>query len=226
MRNHTAFLVPNTAHILQFILCDLWSRPYTKYFQHRLLRLQYSAEGNSPAFVGISTIQWALYCKHGVKYSAHPPVYAIWIVDPTIYSLITAPHIQDSIFNWTCLLWYWRYVDKSMRLILQTLCPIQLTSSRLRYVDCSPCHIQCSYSSAYVGFNIQLNVSPLLLEICRHFDGHYSGNWVPNIAHMDQLSQYELWSRSYAMHLQLRIFGLQYSAVGICAAIVHITSIQ
>jgi hypothetical protein len=28
---YTAFLVPNTAHILQFTLCDLWSRPYTKY---------------------------------------------------------------------------------------------------------------------------------------------------------------------------------------------------
>jgi hypothetical protein len=174
----------------------------------------------------MSGIQCALYCKHGTKYSANPPLYAIRTVVPDKYTVNTVPHIQYSIFNWTCLRWYWRYVDISMRRILQTLCQIQITSSRLRYVDCSPCHILCSYSSSYIGFNIQLNVSPLLLEICRHFDGHYSGNWVPNIAHMDQLSQYELWSRSYAMHLQLRIFGLQYSAVGICAAIVHITSIQ
>jgi hypothetical protein len=36
---YTAFLVPNTAHIHQFTLCDLWSRPYTKYFQHRIFRL-------------------------------------------------------------------------------------------------------------------------------------------------------------------------------------------
>jgi hypothetical protein len=42
-----------------------------------------------------------------------------WIVDPTIYSLITAPHIQDSIFNWTYLRCNWRYVDNSASVILQ-----------------------------------------------------------------------------------------------------------
>jgi hypothetical protein len=147
----------------------------------------------------MSRIQCALYCKHRTKYSASPPLYAIWTVVPDIYTVNTVPHIQDSIFNWTCLRWYWRYVDKSIRLILQTLCQIQRTVSRLRYVDCSPGHIQCSYSSAYIGFNIQLNVSALLLEICRHFDGHYSGNWVPNIAHMLQFMLCEMWSRIYTM---------------------------
>jgi hypothetical protein len=33
---YTANLLPNTAHILQFMLCDLWSRPYTKYLQLRI----------------------------------------------------------------------------------------------------------------------------------------------------------------------------------------------
>jgi hypothetical protein len=45
---YTANLVPNTAHILQFMLCELWSRPYTKYLQLRIFSLQYSAEGRLP----------------------------------------------------------------------------------------------------------------------------------------------------------------------------------
>jgi hypothetical protein len=49
---------------------------------------------------------------------------------------------------------------------------------------------------------------------------------VPNTAHNPQFTLCELWSRSYTMHLQLRIFRLQYSTLGICAAIVQITTIQ
>jgi hypothetical protein len=74
---YPAFLVPYTAHILQFTLCDLWSRPFTKYFQHRIFRLQYSAEGSSPVIVGISTIQSALYCNLGANYSALPLAFAV-----------------------------------------------------------------------------------------------------------------------------------------------------
>jgi hypothetical protein len=105
---YTAFLVPNTAHILQFTLCDLWSRPNTKNFQHRIFRLQYSAVGICAAIVHITTIQWALYCKLVAKYDAHPPIYAMWTVVPDIYNVITAPHIQASIFDWTYLRYYCR----------------------------------------------------------------------------------------------------------------------
>jgi hypothetical protein len=90
---YTANLMPNTAHILRYTLCDLWSRPYTKYFQHRIFRLQYSFERICAAIGNISTIQCALYCKLGAKYSAHPPVYAMWTVVPGIYEILTAPHI-------------------------------------------------------------------------------------------------------------------------------------
>jgi hypothetical protein len=110
--------------------------------------------------------------------------------------------------------------------ILQTWCQIQLTSSGLRYVNCGPGHIQCIYSSAYLDFNIQLYVTALLLEISRKFYAPYTANLVPNTAHILPFTLCELWSRLYTMHLQLRIFRLQYSAVGICAAIVHITLIQ
>jgi hypothetical protein len=87
-------------------------------------------------------------------------------------------------------------------------------------------HIQSIYSSAYLDLNIQLKVDPLLLEVSRQFNERYTANWVPNTAHIPQIMLCELWSRSYTMHLQLRIFRLQYSTVGICAAIVDITSIQ
>jgi hypothetical protein len=48
-----------------------------------------------------------------------------------------------------------------MRVILQTWCQIKRISSRLRYVNCGPNYLQGIYSSAYLGFNIQLQVSVL-----------------------------------------------------------------
>jgi hypothetical protein len=90
---YTANLVPNTAHILQFTLCDLWSRTYTMHLQLHIFRLQYSFERIWAAVVHITTIQCALYCKLVAKYSAYPPVYATWSVVPDIYKVLTAPHI-------------------------------------------------------------------------------------------------------------------------------------
>jgi hypothetical protein len=152
--HYTARLVPITAHILQVTLCELWSRTYTMHLQHRIFRLHYSAVGICAAIVDITTLQFALYCKFGAKHSAHPPVYATWSVVPCIFNVITAPHIQASIFNWTYLCCYCRYPDIWMRVELQICCQKQRTSSRLRCVDCGPVHIQCNYSSAYSGFNI------------------------------------------------------------------------
>jgi hypothetical protein len=96
------------------------------------------------------------------QYSAQPPDCSIWIVVPAIYSVITVPHIQASIFNWTYLRCYRRYITNSMRLILQTLCQIQCIPPSLRHLNCGPWHIQWIYSSAYSGFNIQMNVCALL----------------------------------------------------------------
>jgi hypothetical protein len=205
----------------------------------------------SAAIEDISTITCELYCKHGAKYSAHPPVYAIWTAVPDMYNVFTAPHIQSSVFNWTYLRPYWRHLDNSMRVILQTWSHIQRTSSSLYYVDCGPGHIQwndntgysvfniqlnvsalqleicrqfserytatlvtiqrttsslrnvncgpghvqCHYSSTYLGFNSQLNVSALLLETSRQFNSRYTANLVPNSAHALQFTLCELWSR-------------------------------
>jgi hypothetical protein len=192
----------------------------------------------------MSTIQCSLYCNLGAKYSAHPPVYAMWTVVPAICNVVTALHIQALIFNWTYLRWYWRYVENSNRLILQTWCQtqpiysslryvncgpeiynaitvsynpasifnltdlcchwrclenstrvilqtwcqIQTTSSTLRCVNCGPGHMQCSYSSTYSGFNIQQKVSALLLEISRQFNVRYTANLMPNIGHIPQFT--------------------------------------
>jgi hypothetical protein len=94
-------------------------------------------------------------------------------VVPDIHNVITVTHIQASILKWTCLRCYWRCLDNSMSVLLQLRSQIQRTSASLRYVYCDPVHIQYIYSSAYSGFNIQLNVSGLLLEISRQFNALY-----------------------------------------------------
>jgi hypothetical protein len=127
---------------------------------------------------------------------------------------------------WSYLRCYWKYLDNSMIVILQTWCQIQRTSYGLRHVNCGPGHIQCIYSSAYSVLNIRLNVSALLFEIYRYVHARYTANLVPNTEHIHRFTLCEQWYRLYTKYFQHRIFRLQYSAVGICAAIVHITTIQ
>jgi hypothetical protein len=191
--------VPNIAHILQFTLCERRFRSNTMHLQLHIFRRQYSSERICAAIGDISATQCPLYCKHGAKYNAHPPDYAIWIVVPDIYNAYTVPHILASIFKWTYLRSYSRCIENSTRVIPQAWCQIQSTCSRLCYLDCGPGHIQCKYSSAYSGFNIQLNVSLPLLEISSQFNEHYTANIVPNTAYNHQLTQCKLWSRPYTV---------------------------
>jgi hypothetical protein len=107
----------------------------------------------------------------------------------------------------------------SMRVILLTWCQIQRTSSSLRYVNCGPGHIQSIFTTAYLGFNIQLKVAPLLLEVSRRFNEHYTAYLVAITAHILQLLLCEQWCRTYTMYLQLRIFNPEYSTEHICAAV-------
>jgi hypothetical protein len=113
-----------------------------------------------------------------------------------------------------------------MSVILQIWCQIQRTSSSLCYVSCGPGHIQSICCSAYLGLNIQLKVAPLLLEVSRQYNARHTAHFEPNTAHILPFTLSELWSRLYTKYLQLRILSLQYSAAGIIAAIVDITSIQ
>jgi hypothetical protein len=95
----TAKFVPNTARIIQFSLCELWSRTYTMHVQLHIFRLQYSIERIYAAIRDNRTLQCRLYCKFGAKYSANTPVYTTCTVVPDIYKVFTAPHSQAKIFN-------------------------------------------------------------------------------------------------------------------------------
>jgi hypothetical protein len=113
-----------------------------------------------------------------------------------------------------------------MSVILQTWCQLQRTSCSFRYVNSGAARIQCIYSSAYSILNIRLNVSALLLEICRYLHACYTANLVPNTEPILRFTLCELWSRTYTIYLQLRTFSLQYSSERICAAIGNISTIQ
>jgi hypothetical protein len=93
-------------------------------------------------------------------------------------------------------------------------------------MNCGPGHMKCNYSCAYPDFSIQLNVSALLMEISRQFYERYTANLVPNTANNHQLTQCELWSQTYIMYLQLRLFRLHYSDERISAVIGDMSTIQ
>jgi hypothetical protein len=109
--------------------------------------------------------------------------------------------------------------------IQQAWCQIQRTSPSSCCVNCGIGYLQSIYSSAYLSFNIQLQVSTLLLVISRQLDARYTANIEPNIVGILQFTLCEMWFRTYIMNSQLRMFRIQYSTAGICAAIVDNTSI-
>jgi hypothetical protein len=166
-----------------------------------IVRSQYSTDRICSAIGDITTIQFALYCKVSAKCSAHPPVYAMWNVAPSISKVLIAPHIYASIFSCRHLRRYCRYHDSSMRVIVQTVRIIQCISYRLRYVNCGPGYIQSIYSSWYSGHYIQLIVSALQLEISRQFNSRYTAKLVPNAAHIHQFTLCEMWHRPYPKYL-------------------------
>jgi hypothetical protein len=121
---YTGNIEPNTAYIIQFTLCVLWSRKYTMYLQLLIFRQQYSSGRICAAIGHIPTFRCALYCKFGVKCRAHRLEYAVCTLVPYIYNVITAPRIQASIFNRTYQRCFWRYADICMRVILRIWCHI------------------------------------------------------------------------------------------------------
>jgi hypothetical protein len=93
-------------------------------------------------------------------------------------------------------------------------------------VNCGPGHIQCIYSSTN-------SVTQYSTErICAAIVDITTIQCMLNYKHGAKYSAHppvtlhELWFQPYTKYLQLRIFRLQYSTVGICAGIVDITSIQ
>jgi hypothetical protein len=139
---YNANLLPNTAHVLQFTVCELRSRD---------IQCNYSsAYSGFNIQMNVSALILEIYRQFNVGYTA-------------------------------------------------TLVPIQRTTSSLRSVNCGPGHIHCKYSSAYSGFNIQLNVSAWILEISGQFNACNTASLVPNTAHILPITLCKLWSRPYTV---------------------------
>jgi hypothetical protein len=71
--------------------------------------------------------------------------------------------------------------------------------------------MQCNYSSAYLGYNIQLKVSALILEIYRHVEAHYTAYLMPNTAHILQffamwMMDPDIYNEITAPHIEASIF--------------------
>jgi hypothetical protein len=141
----------------------------------------------------MSTIQYALLSTFAAKYRAQYPVYAMPSLMPVKSNIITFLDTQSTIFNLTYLFRYWSYVDNSMRGILHICFQIQSTISGLRYVKSGPNQIQYNYICWYSGVNIQLNVSPSILVICRQFNERYTPHYLSNTGHISQFALRQLW---------------------------------
>jgi hypothetical protein len=98
-----------------------------------------------------------------------------------------------------------------MRVKLHICCHTQGTITGLRYVKSCPRKIQYIYISWYSGFNIQLNVSPLILVICRQFNERYTPHFLPNTGNDIRFTLCHLYSRPNPIQLHFSIFRLQYS---------------
>jgi hypothetical protein len=91
---NTASLVPNTAHILQIMLFDLWSLTYTMYLQLHIFRTQYSTERICAAIGDMSTIQCALFCYLCAKYQF--TLFELWALTYTMHLQLRIIRLQYS----------------------------------------------------------------------------------------------------------------------------------
>lgn len=113
---------------------------------------------------------------------------------PCTSSVIAVLHIRSQIFESTFLLFYSTHAENSMHLILHSCCQIQPTSGALSYVISGLRQIQRSFSFAYSGWNILINVSPLLLQICRQRKACYTPKLLPNTAHISRFGLCRFWT--------------------------------
>jgi hypothetical protein len=166
------------------------------------------------------TMRWALYSTFAAKYREDQPICASSPLEPVKSSVIAVLHIQASIFNWTYLRCYSRYVDNSTLVTHYICCQMDCSASGLCYVNCGgPSQIQRKYCIADSFLNIQINVYPLLLVICRHVGARYTPKLLPHRARILLYALCQLWSQSHPIYLQFFLCRLQYSIERISAAI-------
>jgi hypothetical protein len=88
---------------------------------------------------------------------------------------------------------------------------IQRTSACLCYVNSVPCQIYHNCRFGDSAGNIQLDVPPFPLEICREFGAGHAPHLLPDTAHVLLFTLCQLWSGSNPMLLQVCIFMFQLS---------------
>jgi hypothetical protein len=113
-----------------------------------------------------------------------------------------------------------------MNVILHICWQIQHTCSCVHYVNSGPCQIQRYCSSAYSDFNIHLNISPLLLVICRQFNAHCIPHLLINTAHVIRLKLCQLCALSNPAYLQFSRFCPIYSFVRTSVTIGDMSTIR
>jgi hypothetical protein len=86
-------LLSNTAHVLLFMQCQLWTRSNTMLLQFCIFRPQYSFERISAAIGDMTTIRCGLYSTIAAKCSKHHPVCAFLILGAAESSIIAALQI-------------------------------------------------------------------------------------------------------------------------------------
>jgi hypothetical protein len=140
-----------------------------------------------------------LYSTFAANYSVQQLVCAMSTLVPVKSNNFTVLHIQATVFKWTYLRYCWWCVRTAMLAILHTFWQMQRTSAGLRYVNSGAGQIQCHYSFANSGFIIQINVPPLLLQICRQLDARHTSHFLPNTAHILLFTLCQIWSLSNRM---------------------------
>jgi hypothetical protein len=174
----------------------------------------------------MSTIHCTLYSTFPAKFNINPRDYAMSNLVPFKSNINIVLPMQASTFNRLYLRCDWLFIEKSMRLILHICSHLQPKSSRLRYLNTGPSQIQYNYSPCHSALNIQMNVCPLILMICRQFNEHYNPHLLPNTGHNIGFTLCQLWSRSNPIQLHFLIFRHQYSNERIPADIGEMSTIQ
>jgi hypothetical protein len=174
----------------------------------------------------MSTIQCALYSTFAARCSLNPPDYALSTPVPVKSNIIAVLDIQASILNWKYLRSDWWFIHKSASVIIHIFCQIKGSLCEFRYVKSGPGKIQYNYNSCYSWYNIQLNVIPSILVMCRQFNARYTPHLLPNKGRILLFSLCQQWSLSNKIYLHFLLFSLQYSIGRISVDIGEMSRIQ
>jgi hypothetical protein len=94
----------------------------------------------------------------GLVYITTRPCHIIWFYRCSYTCIRMQLNVSPSLF---------RYLDKSICLIIPSWCRIHRISLGLVYITTRPCHVIWFYCWSYTGISIQLTVSPSLFHISR-----------------------------------------------------------